>query len=49
MKKEGDGAALGARDDTRRGPPLKASAEADLADSGGEGGNDTRQDRAPET
>jgi hypothetical protein len=46
-KKEGGGAALRSRDDTRRDPPVKAFAEADLADPGGEGGDDTRQDRAP--
>jgi hypothetical protein len=46
-KKEGGGSALGCGDDTRRDPPLKASAEADLADPGGEGRDDTRQDRAP--
>jgi hypothetical protein len=46
-KKEGGGAALRSRDDTRRDPPVKAFAEADLADPGREGGDDTRQDRAP--
>ena len=48
-KKEGGGTALGSREDTRQDPPLKASAEADLADPGGERGDDTRQDRTPET
>ena len=46
-EKEGGGSALGSRDDTRRDLPLKASVEADLADPGGEGRDDTRQDRAP--
>jgi hypothetical protein len=41
-EKEGGDAALGSRDDTRRDPPVKAFAEADLADPGGEGGDDTR-------
>src|SRR3974377_1798765 len=46
-EKEDDGSALGSQDDTRRDPPFEASAEADLADPGGEGRDDTRQDRAP--
>ena len=45
--KEGGGSALGCGDDTRRDPLLKATSEADLADPGGEGRDDTRQDRAP--
>ena len=47
-EKEDDGSALGSQDDTRRDPPFEASAEADLADPGGEGGDDTRQDRPAE-
>ena len=46
-EKEGRGSALRSRHDTRQDPPRKAFTEADLADPGGEGGNDTRQDRAP--
>lgn len=34
------------RDDTRQDPPGEAFAEADFADPGGQGGDDTRQDRA---
>ncbi len=46
-EKEGCGASLGSRDDTRRDPPGEAFAEAHFADPGGEGGDDTRQDRPP--
>src|SRR5512139_3760554 len=44
---EGGGSAVGSGDDTRREPSIEAFAEADLADPGGEGGGDTRQDHAP--
>ncbi len=46
-EKEGCGASV-AEDDTRRDPPRKAFPEAHLTDPGGEGGNDTRQDRPEE-